>query len=86
MIHSNADLPALLEAFKQHLYTEDASSNTTNAYLSDIGHFITKHWLVSLGSLQVNGWWKMQGRGSILEVEVLLFFRKGCRHVSFSPP
>jgi integrase/recombinase XerC len=40
MIHANADLPALLEAFKQSLYAEDASSNTTSAYLSDIGHFI----------------------------------------------
>jgi len=45
-----------------------------------------EHWLVYLGSLQVNGWWKMQRRGDILEVEVLLFFRKGCRHVSFYPP
>src|SRR5260370_1796881 len=41
MIHSKTDLPALLDAFKQYLYTEDASSNTTHAYLSDIGHFIT---------------------------------------------
>src|SRR5258708_39741514 len=41
MIHSKTDLPALLDAFKQCLYTEDASSNTTHAYLSDIGHFIT---------------------------------------------
>lgn len=41
MIHSNADLPVILEAFKQALHADDASSNTTSAYLSDIGHFIT---------------------------------------------
>lgn len=40
MTNSNADLPVLLEAFKQSLYTEDASSNTISAYLSDTGHFI----------------------------------------------
>jgi hypothetical protein len=45
-----------------------------------------EHWLVYLGSIQVNGWWKMQERGYILEVEVLLFFRKGCIHVSFYSP
>ena len=41
MIHSIADLPVILEAFKQALHADDASSNTTSAYLSDIGHFIT---------------------------------------------
>jgi site-specific recombinase XerD len=41
MINLNRDHNVLLEAFKQQLYTEDASSNTTSAYLSDIGRFIT---------------------------------------------
>jgi site-specific recombinase XerD len=41
MIHCNADYTALLEAFKRALLAEDASSNTTDAYLSDISHFIT---------------------------------------------
>lgn len=32
---------ALLEAFKQDLYSEDTSRNTVSAYLSDVSHFIT---------------------------------------------
>jgi site-specific recombinase XerD len=40
MTHS-IDLAVLLEAFKQTLHADDASSNTISAYLSDIGHFIT---------------------------------------------
>jgi site-specific recombinase XerD len=40
MIHSNADVPALLEAFKQALHANDASRNTTSAYLSDLAHFV----------------------------------------------
>ncbi len=32
---------ALLKAFKQYLYAEDTSRNTTSAYLSDVSHFIT---------------------------------------------
>jgi site-specific recombinase XerD len=40
MTHA-VDLAVLLEAFKQALHAEDASRNTTSAYLSDIGHFIT---------------------------------------------
>jgi site-specific recombinase XerD len=40
MIHA-VDFAVLLEAFKQALHAEDASRNTTSAYLSDIGHFIT---------------------------------------------
>src|SRR6266566_8365510 len=31
---------ALLEAFKQYLYSEDPSRNTTSAYLSDLSHFL----------------------------------------------
>jgi site-specific recombinase XerD len=31
---------ALLEAFKQDLYSEDTSRNTTSAYLSDLSHFL----------------------------------------------
>ena len=31
---------ALLEAFKQYLYSEDTSRNTTSAYLSDLSHFL----------------------------------------------
>jgi len=31
---------ALLEAFTQYLYEEDTSRNTTNAYLSDLSHFL----------------------------------------------
>jgi site-specific recombinase XerD len=31
---------ALLEAFKQYLYTEDTSRNTTSAYLSDLSQFL----------------------------------------------
>ncbi len=31
---------ALLEAFKQYLYAEDTSRNTTIAYLSDLSHFL----------------------------------------------
>jgi len=41
MIHCNADYTALLEAFKRALLAEDASSNITGVYLSDISHFIT---------------------------------------------
>ncbi len=33
--------PALLEAFKQALHAEDASRNTTSAYLSDLTHFVS---------------------------------------------
>jgi hypothetical protein len=40
-INSNTDLPAPLEAYKLHLYTEEASRNTTNAYLSDLAHFVS---------------------------------------------
>jgi site-specific recombinase XerD len=39
MTNSNADFPALLEAFKQSLHAEDASKNTASAYLSDLAHF-----------------------------------------------
>ena len=35
------DLPALLEAFKQALHADDASRNTTSAYLSDLTHFVS---------------------------------------------
>src|SRR5256885_16972059 len=31
---------ALLEAFKQDLYAEDTSRNTTSAYLTDLSHFL----------------------------------------------
>ncbi|HEY6411876.1 MAG TPA: site-specific integrase [Ktedonobacteraceae bacterium] len=34
------DRIALLEAFKQCLYAEDTSRNTTSAYLSDLSHFL----------------------------------------------
>jgi site-specific recombinase XerD len=34
------DQVALLEAFKQYLYAEDTSRNTTSAYLSDLSHFL----------------------------------------------
>jgi site-specific recombinase XerD len=35
------DFLALLEAFKRALLAEDASRNTTSAYLSDLSHFIS---------------------------------------------
>ena len=41
MIPNAVDFPEILEAFKQHLHSEDASRNTTNAYLSDLAHFVT---------------------------------------------
>ncbi len=41
MIPNAADFPEILEAFKQYLHSEDASRNTTNAYLSDLAHFVT---------------------------------------------
>ena len=41
MIPNAADFPEILEAFKQHLHSEDASRNTTNAYLSDLTNFVT---------------------------------------------
>src|SRR6266849_5225293 len=41
MITNAVDFPEILEAFKQHLHSEDASRNTTNAYLSDLAHFVT---------------------------------------------
>ncbi len=34
------DGSALLEAFKQYLYAEDTSRNTSSAYLSDLSHFL----------------------------------------------
>ncbi|MFL5655391.1 MAG: tyrosine-type recombinase/integrase [Ktedonobacteraceae bacterium] len=34
------DRSALLEAFKQYLYAEDTSRNTSSAYLSDLSHFL----------------------------------------------
>src|SRR6266704_4171447 len=37
---SKHDQGALLEAFKQYLYAEDTSRNTTSAYLSDLSHFM----------------------------------------------
>jgi site-specific recombinase XerD len=48
-INSNTDLPAPLEAYKLHLYTEEASRNTTNAYLSDLAHFVS--WYEGISSL-----------------------------------
>ena len=41
MIPNAVDFPEILGAFKQHLRNEDASRNTTNAYLSDLAHFVT---------------------------------------------
>ena len=35
------DVPDILEAFKYSLHAEDASSNTTSAYLSDLTHFVS---------------------------------------------
>ena len=43
MIHNAIDVPEILEAFKQHLHSEDASRNTTNAYLSDLAHFVKRY-------------------------------------------
>jgi site-specific recombinase XerD len=46
------DFPELLEAFNQALYAEDASRNTTSAYLSDLTHFVT--WYdQSIGTFQI---------------------------------
>ena len=36
----NRDQAVLLEAFKQYLFAEDTSRNTTSAYLSDLSHFL----------------------------------------------
>ena len=41
MIPNAVDFPEILEAFKQHLHSEDASRNTTSAYLSDLAHFVS---------------------------------------------
>jgi site-specific recombinase XerD len=41
MTNSNADLEVLLDALIQSLHTEDASRNTTSAYLSDLAHFVS---------------------------------------------
>ena len=38
---SKDDQEALLNAFKQYLYAEDSSRNTTSAYQSDLAHFFT---------------------------------------------
>jgi hypothetical protein len=39
MMFNTVDVPEILEAFKRSLHAEDASSNTTSAYLSDLTHF-----------------------------------------------
>jgi site-specific recombinase XerD len=41
MMTSSVDLPVLLESFKWTLHAEDASRNTTSAYLSDLAHFVS---------------------------------------------
>ena len=38
---NTVDVPDILEAFKYSLHAEDASSNTTSAYLSDLTHFVS---------------------------------------------
>jgi site-specific recombinase XerD len=35
------DLSVLLESFRRALHSEDASKNTTSAYLSDLTHFVS---------------------------------------------
>jgi site-specific recombinase XerD len=39
MMSNAVDVPEIFEAFKYSLYAEDASSNTSNAYLSDLTQF-----------------------------------------------
>jgi site-specific recombinase XerD len=47
------DFPELLEAFNQDLYAEDASKNTTSAYLSDLTHFVP--WCAqTIGAFQID--------------------------------
>jgi site-specific recombinase XerD len=41
MMSNTVDVPEILEAFKRSLHAEDASRNTTNAYISDLTHFIS---------------------------------------------
>jgi site-specific recombinase XerD len=41
MITNAVDFPEILAAFKQALHSEDASRNTTSAYLSDLAHFVS---------------------------------------------
>ncbi len=41
MMNHAVDLAALFKAFKQALHAEDASTNTTCAYLSDLNHFVS---------------------------------------------
>jgi integrase/recombinase XerD len=41
MMTNTVDFPGLLEAFKLALHSEDASRNTTSAYLSDLDHFVS---------------------------------------------
>jgi site-specific recombinase XerD len=41
MMSNPVDVPEILEAFEYSLHAEDASSNTTSAYLSDLTHFIS---------------------------------------------
>jgi site-specific recombinase XerD len=41
MLTNDVRFPEILEAFTYYLHAEDASSNTTSAYLSDLAHFVT---------------------------------------------
>jgi integrase/recombinase XerD len=41
MMSNTVAVPAIFEAFKQHLHVEDASRNTTSAYLSDLTQFVS---------------------------------------------